>query len=321
MKWRGAQELKERISLLEYLAWHDWKPQRMQRNGRGAVGLCPLHTETQPSFVVNVEKNLFYCHGCGRGGDLIRLVELWHGWRFSQAVAHLHQQTGVGAVLSHTVEFYQGQLRQSPEALAYLASRGLHSRAVIERMRIGYAPGRCLRAWLGSLGYPADYLRDTGLLTPVGTDSFCHRVVFPLEGNLYGRSIRQAAPHRFLPQSKGGLYDWPRLREEREVILVEGLLDVAALWQAGFYQTTCCLGTHPNSQQWDQLCECGGRNIYLAFDGDASGKRAAGELALRLADRGVRALLVDWPDGHDPNSWLHSGATAADVRQRLEQAR
>src|SRR5207253_3020775 len=40
------------------------------------VGLCPLHRETHPSFYVNSRKNLFYCHGCGRGGDLIRFVQL-----------------------------------------------------------------------------------------------------------------------------------------------------------------------------------------------------------------------------------------------------
>ena len=73
-------------------------------------------------------------------------------------------------------------------------------------MRIGYAPGRCLRAWLMSLGYPLPYLQQAGVVTPEGFDTFTHRVVFPLDGNLYGRSIRKAAPHQFLPGGKGGLY-------------------------------------------------------------------------------------------------------------------
>ena len=321
MKWRAVEELKRQISLLDYLERHDWKPQRLRRDGRSAVGLCPLHKETRASFVVDCRENLFYCHGCGRGGDLIRLVELWHGWSFSQAVMHLQQLAGVGAVLSEAASYYQCQLAKSKDAMAYLERRGVRSRAVIEQMRIGYAPGRCLRAWLEWLGYSASYLRDTGLLTPAGTDSFSHRIVFPLEGNLYGRTIGWAAPHRFLPQSKGGLYDWARLRREREVILVEGLLDVAAMREAGFGNTTCSLGTHLNREQWSQLCEPGERTIAIAFDGDASGQQAGWDLALRCAGSGVRARRVELPEGHDPNSWLVSGATAADVRQRLEQAR
>src|SRR6202051_5380794 len=66
------------------------------------------------------------------------------------------------------------------------------------------------------------------------------RIVFPLEGNLYGRSLSAAAPpHRFLAGSKGGLYAWTQVRQYPEVILVEGLFDWAVLWEAGFYNVTC----------------------------------------------------------------------------------
>jgi hypothetical protein len=62
------------------------------------------------------------------------------------------------------------------------------------------------------------------------------RIVFPLEGNLYGRSISTVAPpHRFLPGAKGGLYAWAQVRQYPEVILVEGLFDCAILWEAGFH--------------------------------------------------------------------------------------
>jgi hypothetical protein len=67
-------------------------------------------------------------------------------------------------------------------------------------MRIGYAPGGGLRGWLMPLGHPLQALRQSGLVTAVGYDAYRHRLVFPLEGNLYGRSISAAAPpHRFLP--------------------------------------------------------------------------------------------------------------------------
>ena len=80
-------------------------------------------------------------------------------------------------------------------------------------------------------------------------------VVFPLEGNLCGRSIRNSSPHLFLPGSKGGLYAWEQVRRAPEIILVEGLFDYAELWQAGFRNVTCSMGSHLNARQFQQLCD------------------------------------------------------------------
>src|ERR1700680_5228598 len=88
---------------------------------------------------------------------------------------------------------------------------------------------------------------EPGLVTILGYDTYRQRVVFPLEANLYGRSLSAAAPpHRFLPGVKGGLYLWDQARLYPEVILVEGLFDYAALWQGGFLHVTCSVGTHLN---------------------------------------------------------------------------
>ena len=85
------QDLKQRIPLLDYLQQRHWAARRVGARAE-FVGLCPFHRENRPSFYVNARKNLFYCHGCGRGGDLIRFVELSQGLSFPQSVAHLRQQ-------------------------------------------------------------------------------------------------------------------------------------------------------------------------------------------------------------------------------------
>ena len=72
----NLERLKQRIPLLEYLQRHNWKACRTTSH-QEFFGLCPLHQETHPSFYVNAAKNLFYCHGCGRGGDLIRFVQIF----------------------------------------------------------------------------------------------------------------------------------------------------------------------------------------------------------------------------------------------------
>jgi len=189
-------------------------------------------------------------------------------------------------------------------------------------MRIGYAPGGCLRGWLTQLGYPLSALRQAGLVTAVGYDAYMHRIVFPLEGNLYGRSISATAPpHRFLPGAKGGLYAWEQVRRYPEVILVEGLFDYAVLWQAGFHNVTCSMGAHLNTHQFRQLCD-GTRTVYLTFDADpnGSGQQAAQCLACRLSEQGVTARQVSLPDGHDPNSFFGRDGDARQCQSLMEAA-
>jgi DNA primase len=318
-----AELLKQQVSLLDYLVSQAWQPARRIARGR-LMGLCPLHADHRPSFLVDPGKSLFYCYGCGRGGDVIRFVELAQGVPFGEALALLRRWSGLDALLSDTIQFYQVQLHRHPEAIAYLAQRGVRQPDVVEQMRIGYAPGRCLRAWLMRLGYSLRDLQQAGVITREGFDVLAHRLVFPLEANLYGRSLGQAAPHRLLPGGKGGLYGWPLVRRCQEIVLVEGLFDWAVLWQAGFRNITCSLGTGLNSAQWHQLCDGASRTVFLAFDSDTNGtgQRAAGQLAQRLRTHGVAALPVALPDGHDPNSFfVHGGGDADRFLQLLERAR
>jgi DNA primase len=321
MNRSAIDELKQRIPLLEYVQANGWKVARSIRGGR-FLGLCPLHDDHHPSFLVDPCRNLFYCYGCARGGDVIRFAELYHNVKFPQAVVLLRQWCGVAPLLENVTTFYRMQLPRHREAVSYLQQRGLQTPEVIDHMRIGYAPGRCLRAWLGQLGYEPPALHQAGLVNANGYDTYAHRIVFPLEGNLYGRSIGDAAPHRVLPGGKGGLYAWEQVRQCEEIIVVEGLFDYAVLWQAGFRNVTCLLGNHPNLTQLQQLCD-GPRNVYIAFDSDAnqSGQRAAQCVARRLRAHGVPAFQVLLPDGHDPNSFFVQGGRVQQFKLLLEAAR
>src|ERR1700694_4199876 len=162
---QALDELKQQIPLLDYLQAQDWRPARQLSRARW-MGLCPLHSDRKPSFLVDPSKNLFYCYGCGRGGDVIRFAELYHQVKFPQALALLQQWRGLAPLLHEAAGFYRLQLHRHGEAIAYM-----------------------------------------------------HRIVFPLQGNLYGRSISTSAPpHRLLPGAKGGLYEWVRVRRYPEVI-------------------------------------------------------------------------------------------------------
>ena len=322
------EQLKQRLPLLDYLRQQNWTG-RPAGQGPEFVGLCPLHAETQPSFYVNARKNLFYCHGCGQGGDLIRFVELSQHLSFHQSLTYLEQykdSAEVGAVLKETAAFYHRQWPHYPEALRYLQQRGVHDAALLQELHMGYAPGGSLRRHLTAQGYAFDLLRRIGLVNAQGHDTFYRRVVFPCcqQGrvvNLYGRSLGTTFAHRFLPGSKGGLFAWESVRQFPSVILVEGMFDLAVLWQAGFRNATCSLGTHLTADQFQQLCERP-RTVYLAFDVDAngSGQQAAQALADRLRAQGITTRRVLLPPGHDPNSFFVQGGDARQFQSLLEAA-
>jgi DNA primase len=318
---QALDELKQHIPLLEYLQAHHWRPARALSGGRW-MGLCPLHADHKPSFLVDPNKGLFYCYGCGRGGDVIRFVQIHHQANFPEAITLLREWCGLAPLLDIVIDFYRLQLHRYNEALAYLDQRGVRSSEIIEHMRIGYAPGGSLRSWLTQLGYPLPLLRRAGLVNGAGYDSYIRRIVFPLDGNLYGRSLSSSSPHLFMPGSKGGLYLWEDVRRCSEVILVEGLFDYAVLWQAGIRNVTCSLGNHLNARQFQQLCD-NQRTVYLAFDADAngSGARASQCLSRRLWAQGVTVRRVALPDGHDPNSFFVQGGDVEQFGKLLEAAR
>jgi hypothetical protein len=111
-----VETLKRRTPLLDYLRQHNWTGHPASRCE--FVGLCPLHEESRPSFYVNTRKDVFYCHGCGRGGDLIRFVQLSRGLSFRQSLACLDpeitSEADSSAVLEEAAAFYQQQLDRCP---------------------------------------------------------------------------------------------------------------------------------------------------------------------------------------------------------------
>jgi DNA primase len=108
MNRQAIDELKQQIPLLDYLEAHDWRPvRRLSRSGW--MGLCPLHNDHKPSFLVDPGKSLFYCYGCGRGGDVIRFAELYHQVKFPQALTLLLVMNNLGVQIIWCANFKDQQ--------------------------------------------------------------------------------------------------------------------------------------------------------------------------------------------------------------------
>lgn len=171
--------LRRRIPLLTYLEKQGWKPAADIKSDE-VCGRCPLHVDSRPSFYVNRRKDVFFCHGSGQGGDVIRLAQLMHRLDFRTALATLaRQEEEDGRQLwKDACSFYQAQLHRDCEAQAYLDRRGIGAETV-DRMRIGYAPGGCLRAYLEELGYSRAAIVESGLTDTQGRDRLRRAITFP----------------------------------------------------------------------------------------------------------------------------------------------
>lgn len=129
----------------------------LERRGKDLVGLCPFHDETEGSFVISPEKNLFHCLGCGVGGTVVDLVMRMDGVSFRHAVELLREGLGGGGasgpprlpspvepdaadheLLDQVVRYYQETLERTPDPLAYLEKRGIADPEALQRFEVGF---------------------------------------------------------------------------------------------------------------------------------------------------------------------------------------
>lgn len=182
----------------------------LKKTGKNFVGLCPFHSEKTPSFTVSPEKQIFYCFGCGAGGNIFGFLMKSQGLEFPEAVRWLANRYGIEIptqnltpeqkrrlgereslleINRQAMEFFKQALHRRPSgqaAMDYLAKRGL-SAHVIERFNLGYAP----KGWDNLLNFfskkavPLARLEKSGLVLAKKDgrgyyDRFRDRIIFPI---------------------------------------------------------------------------------------------------------------------------------------------
>jgi DNA primase len=190
----------------------------LRKQGARLMGRCPFHEERTPSFSVNPVDKLFYCYGCGKGGDMITFVRETQGLDFAQAIEWLadrfrlpieyeestpqqdaarKRRDRLFALLDQAAEFYARYLWDSQAgsmARDYLAGRGLREE-VCREFRLGLAlGGNVLTRKAREKGFTAEELRAAGLSRARGDDYFQQRLLFPLadaRGRVLGFQARK----------------------------------------------------------------------------------------------------------------------------------
>jgi DNA primase len=189
----------------------------LRKAGGRYVGRCPFHEERTPSFSVNAPDKLYYCFGCGKGGDVVSFVRETENLDFVEAIEFLAERFRVEleyeetspaadearrrrerlyAVLDQAATFFERYLWDSPAGepvRAYIASRNL-GEAIAKEFRLGLSPGRGLAAKARGKGFADAELRAAGLVNQRGNDYFPARLMFPLadaRGRVVGFQARK----------------------------------------------------------------------------------------------------------------------------------
>jgi DNA primase catalytic core len=341
---REVERLKREVSV-QRLA--EARGIKLTRHGADLLGKCPFHNDRTPSLVITPSKNLWHCLGaCNTGGTAIDWIMRANGISFRHAVEMLRQdylplaadpiqpvKTGTvrklpppvardaddHELLSQVVGYYNETLRQSPEALKYLESRGLKSAEIIDRFRLGFA-NRTLGYRLPAKNRAAGAemrgrLQKLGILRESGHEHFNGSLVIPVINaenevvEMYGRKVtprlREGTPdHLYLPGAHAGVWNEEALIVSKEIILCEALIDALTFWVAGFRNVTASYGVNGFTADHRAAFEkYGTERVYIAYDRDEAGNNAAAKLAEELMQMGIECFRVLFPKDMDANAY------------------
>jgi DNA primase len=315
--------------------------------GKSYKGLCPFHREKTPSFHVDRDKGLFYCFGCGTGGDVFKFLALTERFTFPEAVEHVASRVGIELprrkrttresdkddlleVLDEASEAFHQALKRTPNAADdYLKNRGV-PQEVIAKYGFGYAPD----SWDYILTRMArkhgeKRLEAAGVVMPrkSGTgsyDRFRNRLMIPIHSEtgalvgFGGRSLDGSDP-KYLNSPDSELFNKSRLlynlhrsrdamRRIDRAILVEGYFDAIAIDHAGVPGVVASMGTSLTTGQASLLRRFTTR-VVIAYDGDDAGRNATLRAAPVLLAAGLTVSALDLQGEKDPDSLVqkHGG--------------
>lgn len=332
----------------------------LKRQGKEYSACCPFHDERTPSFTVSPAKQFYYCFGCQASGTAISFLMNYDRLEFLDAVDELARHAGMEVprdtmqrnanpdgqalfdAMSAAATFFQRQLADSPKAQAYLDARGVDA-DIRERFGIGYAPAgfTALRDALGTDERRLGLLERGGLFSRNDSgrsyDKFRDRVMFPIHDRR-GRSIAFGgrvvdadsnpkylnSPETELFHKGRELYGLWQVRQAHNkvprLVVVEGYMDVVALFQHGVDTAVATLGTATTPDHAELLFR-NAPDVYFCFDGDRAGRAAAWKAVESILPRmkdGRQAFFLFLPDGEDPDSIVRAEGAAGFDQRLLE---
>ncbi len=334
---------------------------RLQKKGSSYFGLCPFHNEKSPSFSVSRGKQMYYCFGCGAGGNVFTFLMEYENFSFIEAVKFLADRAGVElpemeyskeakekAGLRATLleinkvaaQYFYVQLKteQGKTAYTYLTNREL-SDDTIKAFGLGYSNkySNDLFQYLRKKGYSEDLIRQAGLINTDEKngvyDKFWNRVMFPIMdvnnrvigfgGRVMGDGKPKYlnSPETAIFDKSRNLYGLNRARTSRKpyLLICEGYMDVISLHQAGFTNAVASLGTALTTGH-ASLIKRYVQEVYLTYDSDEAGTKAALRAVPILKEAGISAKVIRMDPYKDPDEFIKN-LGADEFEKRIGSAR
>ncbi|UFX98356.1 DNA primase [Candidatus Gromoviella agglomerans] len=308
--------------------------------GSEKEGLCPFHKENTPSFMVNDAKGLFYCFGCGEGGNAISFIAKIQGTESKEATKILakkfdiqlksqsenFKENTINEIFSITNKWFQSRIfsPSGEEARSYLKNRNV-SNEMIKEFEIGYCSTRLLNQYLISSGFSQNDIDNSDLFynTEERREKFARRITFPItneQGNVVGfagRSMLNGAKSKYINSSDSPtfkkreiLYGYLQASTKKHLplVIVEGYFDVISLHQSKEIRAISPMGTAISHIQIQKAWKLHSNPIVI-FDGDEAGKKASISCMLKafeILTAGHSLNFVFLPIGFDPDSFIKS---------------
>lgn len=331
------EEIKSRCNIVDVIS----AVVPLKRAGANYKGVCPFHNEKTPSFVVSETKQIFTCFGCGATGDVIEFTKRYYNLSFREAIEKLAKEYGIDIdeydnkqgpdkepyydINRKAAKFFFDAIKAPGNAGAKYMQGRKFTADTIQKFGIGWADDdwQSLQNFFKAQGIKDDKLVELSLASKNEKgrvyDRFRSRVIFPIintRGKVIGfggRIVGEGDPkylnssESFIFQKKFNLFGLNLSRQEIQkegyAIIVEGYMDVAALYQEGIKNVAASCGTALTQEQ-AKLLKRYTDKVILCYDADAAGIKAAlrGIDILREAGLEVKVLHVD--DGKDPDEFV-----------------
>ncbi len=350
------EEVRQRNDIVDVISQYV----HLTKKGSSYFGLCPFHNEKTGSFSVTPHKQMYYCFGCGAGGNVFTFLMQYENFTFGEALETLADRAGITLpkyemtaqqkreadkkqrlldINKEAAKYYYALLRneRGRHARTYFEKRGL-SEETMRKFGLGYSDqySNDLYQYLRKKGYEDEILKESGLVSlderRGAYDKFWNRAMFPIMDvhnkviGFGGRVMGEGEP-KYLNSPETPIFDksrnlyglnLARTTKKQQLLLCEGYMDVIALHQAGFDNAVASLGTAFTSGHANLLKRYT-KEVYLTFDSDGAGVKAALRAIPILKEVGLTAKVINMRPYKDPDEFIRALGTE-EFQKRIDTA-
>lgn len=325
----------------------------LKKSGNSYKGLCPFHNEKTPSFTVDDKKQLFHCFGCGEGGDVVSFIMHKEGLSYIDSMKYLANKAGIKLddtksskenkrlnrlydINRDIMMYFYKNLLTDKAGQTYLKNRGFRSN-IVNTFMLGFAKNSWddLISYVKEKDYLLDDIENLGLIKKSQNgkyyDKYRNRLIFPIINHygkvigFGGRSIDSTMP-KYLnsPESevfkkRYNLYGLNIFKKQsnKDIILVEGYMDVIGLNNQGIDQAVASLGTSLTNDQ-AKLLKRYAKNVFICYDEDNAGIKATDRAIEILLDEGIKPNIISLEKGLDPDDFVKKYGRDAFIKKMDE---